>query len=121
MSNLIVIVVLLFIVAWAVKESVRHMHGEGGCCGGGSCERSAKPEKKKLEGPVLHSYDFQIEGMHCENCAARVARAINAIDGASAEVNFHQKRAHVDCDRDIIASTIIAAVAQAGYAVKEAE
>ena len=48
MSNLIVIVVLMVIVAWAVKESVRHMHGEGGCCGGGSCERSAKPEKKKL-------------------------------------------------------------------------
>ena len=48
MSNLIVIVVLLVIVAWAVKESAKHLHGEGGCCGGGSCERSAKPEKKKL-------------------------------------------------------------------------
>ena len=39
MSNLIVIVVLLLIVAWAVKESAKHLHGEGGCCGGGSCER----------------------------------------------------------------------------------
>ena len=35
MSNLIVIVVLLLIVAWAVKESAKHLHGEGGCCGGG--------------------------------------------------------------------------------------
>ena len=34
MSNLIVIVVLLLIVAWAVKESAKHLHGEGGCCGG---------------------------------------------------------------------------------------
>ena len=55
MSNLIVIVVLLLIVAWAVKESAKHLHGEGGCCGGGSCEHSAKPEKKKLDSPVLHS------------------------------------------------------------------
>ena len=47
MSNLIVIAVLLVIVAWAVKESAKHLHGEGGCCGG-SCEHSAKPEKKKL-------------------------------------------------------------------------
>ena len=121
MSNLIVLVVLLLIVFWAVKESVRHMHGEGGCCGGGGCERSTKPKKKMLEGSVLHSYDFRIEGMHCENCAAKVAGAINAIDGASAEVNLRQKRAHVDCDRDISPVTIIAAVARAGYAVKEEE
>lgn len=119
MSNLIVIVVLLVIVAWAVKESAKHLHGEGGCCGGGSCERSAKPEKKKLDGPVLHSYDFQVEGMHCEHCAAKVARAINAIDGAAADVNLRKKHAHVDCDRDIAPATIITAVAREGYAVKE--
>lgn len=118
MSNLIVIVVLLVIVAWAVKESAKHLHGEGGCCGG-SCERSAKPEKKKLDGPVLHSYDFQVEGMHCENCAAKVARAINTIDGAAADVSLRKKHAHVDCDRDIAPATIIAAVAREGYAVKE--
>lgn len=119
MSNLIVIVVLLVIVAWAVKESAKHLHGEGGCCGGGSCERSAKPEKKKLDGPVLHSYDFQVEGMHCEHCAAKVTSAINAIDGAAADVSLRKKFAHVDCDRDIAPATVIAAVAREGYAVKE--
>lgn len=119
MSNLIVLVVLLVIVAWAVKESAKHLHGEGGCCGGGSCERSAKPEKKKLDGPVLHSYDFQVEGMHCEHCAAKVTSAINAIDGAAADVSLQKKHAHVDCDRDIAPATIIAAVAREGYAVKE--
>lgn len=119
MSNLIVIAVLLVIVAWAVKESAKHMHGEGGCCGGGSCERSAKPEKKKLDGPVLHSYDFEVEGMHCEHCVAKVTSAINAIDGAAADVSLRKKHAHVDCDRDIAPATIIAAVAREGYAVKE--
>lgn len=119
MSNLIVIAVLLVIVAWAVKESAKHLHGEGGCCGGGSCERSAKPEKKKLDGPVLHSYDFEVEGMHCEHCVAKVTSAINAIDGAAADVSLRKKRAHVDCDRDIAPATIIAAVAREGYAVKE--
>lgn len=119
MSNLIVIAALLVIVAWAVKESAKHLHGEGGCCGGGSCERSAKPEKKKLDGPVLHSYDFQVEGMHCEHCAAKVTSAINAIDGAAADVSLQKKHAHVDCDRDIAPATIIAAVAREGYAVKE--
>lgn len=119
MSNLIVIVVLLVIVVWAVKESAKHLHGEGGCCGGGSCERSAKPEKKKLDGPVLHSYDFEVEGMHCEHCVAKVTSAINAIDGAAADVSLRKKHAHVDCDRDIAPATIIAAVAREGYAVKE--
>lgn len=119
MSNLIVIAVLLVIVAWAVKESAKHLHGEGGCCGGGSCEHSAKPEKKKLDGPVLHSYDFQVEGMHCEHCVAKVSSAINAIDGAAADVSLWKKHAHVDCDRDVAPATIIAAVAREGYAVKE--
>lgn len=119
MSNLIVIVVLLVVVAWAVKEAAKHMHGEGGCCGGGSCEHSAKPKKKKLEGPVLHSYDFQVEGMHCAHCAAKVTSAINAIDGAAADVSLRKKHAHVDCDREIAPSTIIAAVAREGYDVKE--
>lgn len=119
MSNLIVIAVLLVIVAWAVKESAKHLHGEGGCCGGGSCERSAKPEKKKLDGPVLHSYDFEVEGMHCEHCVAKVTSVINAIDGAAADVSLRKKHAHVDCDRDIAPATIIAAVAREGYAVKE--
>lgn len=119
MSNLIVIVVLLVVVAWAVKESAKHMHGEGGCCGGGSCVHSAKPKKKKLEGPVLHRYDFEVEGMHCEHCAAKVTSAINAIDGAAADVSLRKKHAHVDCDREIAPSTIIAAVAREGYAVKE--
>lgn len=118
MSNLIVIAVLLVVVAWAVKESIHHMRGEGGCCGG-SCERSPKPEKKKLDGPVVHSYDFEIEGMHCENCAAKVMRAINDIDGASGEVSLATKRAHVECDRDVSPATIIAAVTKKGYAVKE--
>lgn len=119
MSNLIVIAVLLVVVAWAVKESIHHMRGEGGCCGGGSCERSPKPEKKKLDGPVVHSYDFEVEGMHCENCAAKVMRAINDIDGASGEVSLATKRAHVECDRDVSPATIIAAVTKKGYAVKE--
>ena len=119
MSNLIVIVVLLLIVAWAVKESAKHLNGEVVCCCGGSFERIAPQEKKTMSVPVLHSYDFQVEGMHCENCAAKVARAINAIDGAAADVSLRKKHAHVDCDRDIAPATIIAAVAREGYAVKE--
>lgn len=118
MSNLIVIAVLLVVVVWAVKESMHHMRGEGGCCGGGSCEHSVKVEKK-LSGPIVHSYDFEIEGMHCENCAAKVTRAINAIDGAAAEVSLATKRAHVECDREIAPATIIAAVTKKGYAVKQ--
>ena len=48
-----------------------------------------------------------------------MARAINAIDGAAADVSLRKKHAHVDCDRDIAPATIIAAVAREGYAVKE--
>lgn len=115
MQDLIVIAILLVIVVWAVKESVHHMRGEGGCCGGGSCEHAGKPEKKELSGPVVQRCDFRVEGMHCENCAAKVTRAINAIDGASAEVKLHRKTAHVECDRRIDPEVIIAAIKEKGY------
>ncbi len=114
MHDLIVLAVLALVVVWAVKESVRHMRGEGGCCGG-ACNHKEKPEKKPLSGPVVCRYDFHVEGMHCENCAAKVTRAINALDGASAEVKLGRRTAHVECDRDIAPEVIIKAIEDKGY------
>ena len=116
MANAIVVIVVIIIMLFAGKGAYKHLKGEGACCGGGS-----KPEipKKKLDGTKLGEKTMKITGMHCENCAAKVARAINAIDGVAADVSLRKKHAHVDCDRDIAPATIIAAVAREGYAVKE--
>ena len=43
----------------------------------------------------------QISGMTCEHCVNRVMRALNKIDGVSANVSLKGKRAVVSYDREI--------------------
>ncbi len=111
MENYIIIVILAALIAYGIKESAKHMRGEGGCCGGAS----SRPKKKKLKGKVIHTYIFEIDGMHCENCVNNVTRAINDIDGASGKVNLKKKSAIVHCDRDVSIKEIENNIEKRGY------
>ena len=81
---LIIVAVLLLI---ALYGSIRHFKGEGPCCGGTS---SRKSQEKQLIRPVIGRKILRISGMHCENCADHVARALNAIEGVSANVSLKE-------------------------------
>ena len=70
---LIIVAVLLLI---ALYGSIRHFKGEGPCCGGTS---SRKSQEKQLMRPVIGRKSLRISGMHCENCADHVARALLAL------------------------------------------
>jgi len=56
-----------------------------------------------------------IEGMMCKHCAARVEKALNAIDGVTAAVDLEAKTAAVTGDADDAA--LRKAVEDAGYTV----
>ena len=114
LSNLIIIAILVIVLFFAVKGSIKHLKGEGSCCGGGS---DVKEPDKKLKGPVIKSRTFKIDGMHCENCSNRVKRAINRIDGVSAKVNLRKKEALVRYDKDVDDSVVISAIEGQGYSV----
>ena len=58
-----------------------------------------------------------IEGMSCGHCAARVEKALNAIEGVSAKVDLKAKTASVELSADVDDSTLKAAVEDAGYEV----
>ena len=111
MENLIIVVILLIMVVFGIRETIKHFKGQGACCGGGS----SKPKKKKLKGKVVCKYIFHIEGMHCQNCANAVTRAINDIDGAVAKVSLNKKTAKVSCDREIDARVIEEVIRKRGY------
>lgn len=113
MSNVIIVLILVISFLLGLKETIKHFRGEGACCGGSS----SKPKKKKLNGPILHTYTIQIEGMHCQNCVNAVTRAINDIDGTSAKVSLKKKTAKVFCDREIDVSVIKDAIRKRGYEV----
>lgn len=115
MGTLIIVVLLAVIIVFAVKSSITHMKGEGGCCGGGSL----KSEKKKLEHKVIAQKILKIEGMHCDHCKNSVERAINEIDGAAAKVHLKKGIAVVSMDRIIADDVLKQAVEKEDFTVTD--
>lgn len=116
MTNVLITIILVAIVLVALRGSVKHFKGEGACCGGGGS--TVKEPDKKLDGPVIRTVVFKIDGMHCENCVSRVKRAVNRIDGVSAKVNLRKKTAEVSFEKDVDDAVIISAIEELGYTVK---
>lgn len=78
---------------------------------------AALPEAEKTR--VL---EFNVSGMTCAGCAARLEKALNAVPGVSqATVNFALESARVEASEGINAETIGFATEQAGYAAHFAE
>lgn len=64
--------------------------------------------------------DFQIKGMTCASCVARVEKAIRTVPGvASASVNLATEKATVAFTGKPDPQAVIAAIDRAGYATRE--
>lgn len=62
-----------------------------------------------------------IEGMACPNCVKTVAKALNSIDGVSAEVDLASKTAICDLSKDIADEQLQQAVVAADFDVVSIE
>ena len=60
---------------------------------------------------------MKIEGMMCPHCQAAVTKALNAVEGVSAEVNLEKKEAYVEADITVSMEELKKAVEEAGYQV----
>ena len=118
MVDIIILLIVLVIIIFAVKGTIKHFKGEGACCGGGS-KGLIKTEEKKLQHPKIGEKTVKISGMHCEHCAENVTRSINRIDGAAAKVSFKKSQAIVSYDRQISDEHIRHAVKKGAYEVLE--
>ena len=114
MENAIIIAILAVLLLVGLNSTVKHFKGKSSCCGGGNTYIS----KKKLA-KVVAKKTFIVEGMNCENCEARVTRAINDMDGLAAKVNLKKKEVVVSMEREVDDGEIIAAIEKAGYQVSE--
>jgi len=59
--------------------------------------------------------DFDIEGMTCASCAARIEKKLNRIDGVVATVNFATEQAHVELPPTVTPDEVVSTVEQLGY------
>lgn len=113
MTDVILIVLLVAVVLLALRSSVKHFKGQGGCCGGDTY----KARRKKL-GSVAEKRTLLVGEMHCQNCVNRVMEAVNALEGASAVVRLKQGEVVVSLERPLDNAVIKAAIEKAGYPVK---
>lgn len=116
MENIIIIGILVILVLYGIRSSMKHFKGEGGCCGGGSTP--VKKQRKKLKNVIVQKTVI-IEGMTCDHCKNRVEKSINNLDGAAAKVNLKKEMAVVSLEQDISDEKIREVIEKAGYKVIE--
>lgn len=113
-STIVIVVILAVILFFAVKNSIPHFRGEGGCCGGSGKEKLIKPAKLER---IIATKVMKIEGMRCENCNRRVQNALNQLDGVNAKVYGDRAEAVVKLGRDVEDIELERAVTGLGYRV----
>lgn len=113
MENEIIIAILVVLIFFGIRSSIKHFRRQGGCCGGSA---PVKKKRKKLK-KVVAKKTVIVEGMTCEHCKCRVERSINEIDGAAAKVNLKRKEAVVSLEKEISDGQLRTAVEKAGYKV----
>lgn len=118
MVDIIVVLIVVILLGFALKGSIKHFKGDSPCCGGGGGTVVLDIPDKKLDKPVLGKKVLKISGMHCEHCVKAVTEAINKVDGASAKVvNLSENEAVVSYDRELDEEQLRRIVKDAGYRV----
>ena len=113
MTDAVIIAVLVIAAVAGLLRAAKHFKG-GGCCGSGS---GTIRDKKKLDGPVAGSITLRIEGMRCDNCAARIENVLNRFDGVLCTVSHKRKTAVVQYTARPDAAALKATVEKLGYKV----
>lgn len=114
MGTGIVIAVLVIMIIIALQSSMKHLKGEGGCCGGGSLEPKVKRQRLKN---VVKRKRMVIAGMQCDNCRKRVENSLNSINLVSAKVDLKTGNAIIDLGREVKDDELRNVVEKAGYKV----
>lgn len=113
MVNAVIIVLLLAVLALAVKGAGKRIRG--GCCG--TSAPKIRPKDKNLS-----HYPFKetvyIDGMTCKNCKARVENEFNVLPDCFAKVNLKKKYAVIRTKKEMPRSEIERIITKCGYKMK---
>ena len=112
MADGIIVAILVVVMFFGIRSTVKHFAGKSGCCGGSDY----KPKKKKLS-MVLYKKVFKVEGMHCEHCKRRVEEAVNDISGVAGIVNLKKGELTVSYGLDMEDAVIVEKLEKMGYSV----
>ena len=115
LKNILIIATVAAVLVIAFISTVKK--GKGGCCGGN------KPYRKKIKKSELSGYPYKsviyIDGMTCENCAARLENAFNKNADTVARVNLGKKYAEVWTMEEMAEEKVRETVEKSGFLVVE--
>ena len=103
MVDAIIVLIVIVLLIFALKGTLKHFKGESPCCGGGSGLIKTEIEEKVLEHPAIGKKTVMVSGMHCDHCVKSVTEAI--------------EEAVVSYDREINDDDLKKAVEEAGFKV----
>lgn len=119
MVDTIIFVIVVILMVFAVKGSIRHFKGDGSCCKS-SAGQPAVPVKK-LDGRTAQ-LRLTVSGMHCTACEDRLHRALDAISGVAVTyTSYDRKLVLLDVDRDLPDGLLKKVVEGEGYALEKVE
>ena len=118
MGTIIIVAILVVVAVVAARSGMKHMKGEGGCCGGGGDEvKHVKPQDTNVN-DYDHVYRMDIEDMHCKNCAMRIENAFNEQPDRMAKVDLPGKFARIYTKKPVEEVVLKQTVWRAGYEPK---
>ncbi len=113
--DIILILIVAAILFFALKGSVKHFKGEGGCCGG------SVSDKVKVDDKNLSHYPYSVtvntSGMKCEGCKTKVENALNSKIGVYAIADYKKNTVKVHMKNELSDDEIKKAITEAGYTV----
>ena len=117
--DIILVLIVIIILIFALKGSMKHFNGEGACCGGNV------NNKVKVDDKNISHYPYTItvytEGMKCDGCKLKVENALNAKSGIYATANYHKNIVKVHMKENLSDEIITKVVKEAGYRVKSVQ
>ena len=117
MVDAIIVLIVIVLLIFALKGTLKHFKGESPCCGGGSGLIKSEIEEMVLVHPAIGNKTVMRAGWLCDICVISVTEAIDKIEGASAKVNLKKEEAVVSYDREIDDDDLKKAVEEAGFKV----
>lgn len=117
MGTALIMIALVLIGIVAIRSYAKKL--SSGCCG--ATVDKQKKVRVRDKDPAHYPYCVQIgiQGMTCGHCKERVENAINAEDGAWAEVHLKEHSAVVHMKRQLPEDMLRRIISSAGYTVTE--
>lgn len=110
MTDFIIVLVLVAVMASAVAAIVKKKRSKASCCGSGSYVAKSRRLKKITEKRI-----YRVGGMHCQHCVNRVMENIQDIPHTSASVNLKKGLVTVSLETPVAEETLRAAIEKGGY------